>query len=390
VRSSAATVAQRDAEADRATGALLPTLQAQGTYTRNQYEVAFPASLVGGTGTLTILPLNQLDGDFTLTVPIVDIGAWDRRVQAKATRDASNADRSAVELDVSRRVTRAYFQLIADEAVALSAQRNLKLSEDNAALIATKRGAGTASDLDIQRAKGDVARAEQDVATATLGVVTERRALETLSGLTPEPETSFVADDLHEEGPLSVWLGVTDGIPSVQSAMAASRSAEESARAADAAWLPTLTATAQERLTNAPSLSLHNEYYLLQLTAAWKVDATLPATVRAQRAEAVAAMARADGARRQAEDAIFDDWQQISASIERARSARVQVEAASVAASLARDRYEGGIATQLDVLSAQQDLFRADVARIQADADLAYARASLRLDTARPLGATGR
>ncbi len=38
------------------------------------------------------------------------------------------------------------------------------------------------------------------------------------------------------------------------------------------------------------------------------------------------------------------------------------------------DRYESGVATQLDVLQARQDAFSADVARIQADADLAYAR----------------
>ena len=390
LRVSAAATKQREAEMDRSTGALLPSAQAQGTYTRNQYAVhfTFPASMVGGPPgpTLTILPLNQLDGAFTLTVPLVDVGAWDRRAAAKANLDSSVADLFSQRLDVSRRVARSYYQVLADEAVLASAEHNLRLSRDNAALAVAKRSGGTASELDVQRARGDVARAEQDVAVASLRVVTERRELESLSGLTPEPSTEFPADDLHQEAPLDTWLSASDRLPPVQSAMAAVRSAEESAHASESAWLPTLTGTAQERLTNAPSIAIHNEYYLLQLTATWKLDATIPAGVKAAHAAADAAEARADGTRRRVQDAIFDDWQQVDASIQRARAARSQVDAALQAADLARDRYGGGIATQLDVLQAEQDLFRADVARIQADADLSYARASLRLDTARPVG----
>jgi len=388
LRVSAAATKQREAEMDRSTGALLPSAQAQGTYTRNQYAVTFPASVVNGPpgASLTILPLNQLDGAFTLTVPIVDVGAWDRRAAAKANLDSSVADLFSQRLDVSRRVARSYYQLVADEAVLAAAEHNLRLSRDNASLTVAKRSGGTASELDVQRARGDVARAEQDVATAGLSVVTERRVLESLSRLTPEPCAEFPVDDLHQEAPLDTWLSASDRLPPVQSAMAAVRSAEESTHAAESAWLPTLTGTAQERLTNAPSITLHNEYYLLQLTATWRLDATVPAGVKAAHAAADAAEARADGTRRRVEDAIFNDWQQVDASIQRARAARSQVEAASQAADLARDRYQGGIATQLDVLQAEQDLFRADVARIQTDADLSYARASLRLDTARPAG----
>ena len=76
----------------------------------------------------------------------------------------------------------------------------------------------------------------------------------------------------------------------------------------------------------------------------------------------------------------------MQSSIEKARSARAQVQAETAAAQLARDRFGGGLATQLDVLQAEQDLFKAEVARIQADADLVYARAALRLDAAGPEG----
>ncbi|MDB4987667.1 MAG: outer rane efflux protein [Myxococcaceae bacterium] len=397
VRVSTALHQQRDAEADRATGSLLPSLQAQGNYTRNQYQVEFPGNLLGAmtttpgvppppAGNIVVLPHNQLDATFTASVPLIDVGAWERRAVAQATNEVARADLSSMRLDVARRVSRSYFQLLANEAVLQSAQRALQLSSENMALTTEKRDGGTASELDVQRARGDVARAEQDVAVATLNVAISRRSLETLSGIAPEPASEFPSDDLAPEAPLASFLEQVGEVPAVQSARASRRAAERGARAANAAWLPTLSGNFQERVTNAPSLTLHNYYYLAQLQAQWRLDATIPANVRALQAQAAGAMARADAARRQVDDAIFNDWHQVTAAISRARSARTQVEAASAAVTLARDRYEGGIATQLDVLQAQQDLFRADVGRIQADADVAYARTSLRLDIARPIG----
>jgi outer membrane protein TolC len=142
-----------------------------------------------------------------------------------------------------------------------------------------------------------------------------------------------------------------------------------------------VSGTAEEKFTNATAFAGgHSTFYLVQLTANWKLDTTLGPQIRAQNAAASAARANEDLARQMAEDAVFRDWHQIRADIESSRSARAQVVATALAASLANDRYEGGVATQLDVLQARQDAFSADVARIQADADLAYARVALRLD----------
>lgn len=387
-----ATVDQRDAEADRATGALLPSFTAQGTYTRNQYEVAFPAKALNpmapdGTPDIVILPRNQLDGSLTLAVPIIDVAGWERRSAARAAHDGSKADVEGARATVARNTARAYFQLVANEALLVAAQRALEVAKANETLVNDRKGGGTATELDVQRANADVARAEQDLSTASYSVVTGRRQLETLSGLNPEAATQFPIDDLHDEPPLERWLSGTGQLPAVQSSIAAQRSADASTNAAKSSWLPTVSAQAQERFTNAPSLTLHKSYYTLTATATWKLDLTIPAAERAQRAQALSAAAKARSTKRNAEDAIFQDFYQVHSSIDKARSARVQVQAAAAAAGLARDRFGGGLATQLDVLQADQDLFKAEVARIQADADLAYARAALRLDAAGPQGA---
>lgn len=395
VRVARATATQRDAEVSKSTAPLLPSFEAKGTYTRNQYDVSFPASALGGSGgstgqTLTIQPLNQLDATLALTVPIVDIGGWMKRSAAKETRSFAEADARATVSSIAKKVVQQYFQTLANEAVLDAAKATLAYAQENASLSATKREAGTASELDVQRARGDVARAEQDLATANLQLVTARRSLESLSGVMPEPGGVLPPDDLHREGPLAQWLGETDRNPNVQSALAARRSAESSVNAAKSAWLPTITGTAQERFTNAPSLALRNNYYTLLATASWKLDFSVPATVRQQNAAASVAVAKADKARRDAGDAIFDDWHQIEAGLAKTQAARAQVASTTAAAALAAERYRGGIATQIDVLQAEQDAFKAQVARIQAEADLAYARAALRLDSSQNAPGTER
>jgi outer membrane protein TolC len=379
-REAEAVEAQRQAETDVAKGGLYPVFTAAGTYTRNQYEVAFvtPEAL-GGTGSkLVIQPQNQLDGTLMLRIPLIDVAAWKRVSAAKANAEASAANRLATEQSVETQVYRAYFQLLGQEAVLEAANRTLDVAQKNLQQVQDQVALGAASELDVQRARAEIARSEGDVAAASFAVVTARRQLATETSIEPEPATEFIADDLHDERPLEAWLAAANQTPNVQLTAAARRAAEASAAAARAAWYPTLSANLQERFTNATSFSGHSAVYLAQATLAWQFDATLSPAVRAQDAAAAASLVRAEYAERAAQDAIFQAWHQVHAAIEKSRAARVQIEASKLAAELARDRYTLGAATQLEVVQAQQEAFRAEVARIQADTDLAYARAALR------------
>jgi outer membrane protein TolC len=389
-RAATATKDQRDAEVSVATGNLEPNLQFNGIYTRNEYEVTTADLAAGtvppGTPTLTIQPQNQVDGNIILTVPILNLTNWARRSVAKATFAAATADEANAGLGVAKNVTRSYYLLTGYEAVLLAATHNLEVAQHNVKLARDKKESGTGSELDVQRALADAARTEQSVTAAQLSVTNARRDLYSLTGIVPQPASVFPADDLHEEGPLEGWTDRVRRLPSVQSAEANRASAEETARAARTVWLPTLSGVAEEKFTNATVFSGgHSAFYLLQLAANWKLDNTLLPQVHAVTAAAAAARAYEDKAQQLAEDAIYKDWHQIRADIEAARSARAQVESTKLAASLAEERYANGVALQLDVLQARQDAFGAEVARIQADADLAYARAALRIDSGRTL-----
>jgi outer membrane protein TolC len=379
-REAVATTSQRSAEQQVAKGRLYPAFNAAGSYTRNEYEVSLtlPPEFGIGNGPIVIQPKNQLDGTLTLNVPVIDVGAWKRVASAKANAQASAANEHATELDVESQIYRAYYQLLGQEAVLEAAKRTLDVSNQNLSSVQDKLANGTASELDVQRGKAEIARAQGDIASADLAVVTARRQLETASSIAPEPATAFIDDDLHDEQPLQNWLAGAGRVPRVQYANALRLASDKNADAARAGWYPTLSATAQEHLTNYAGFSGHTAVWLLQASLAWKLDATLSPNVRAQDAAASVNLIRAERAERTAQDNIYQAWHQVRAAIEKSRAARAQIDASKLAADLARDRYSVGAATQLEVVQAQQDAFRAEVARIQADTDLAYARATLR------------
>lgn len=375
-REAAATDAQRRAEVDVSRGRLYPTFSASGSYTRNQYEIAL--SLPGGDKPLVIQPQNQLDANLTLSVPLFDLAAIKRLGAARAGAEASEANRRATALDVQNQVFRSYYQLLGQEAVLAAAKSARELAVANLALVQDRLASGAASELDVQRGRAQIAQSEGDIAQAELAVVSARRQLETLTWLAPEPAATFIEDDLHPESPLAGWLMRGESAPRLQLAAASRRAAEASESAAEAGWLPSVSASAQERFTNATSFSGHTAVYLLQATLAWRIDATIPASVRAQNAALLVSAVREESAARAVQDAIYQAWHQVRAAIEKARAARAQVTAARMATELARDRYGVGAATQLDVIRAQEDAFRAEISRIQADTEIAYARAALR------------
>ncbi|MET0386788.1 MAG: TolC family protein, partial [Polyangiales bacterium] len=208
-RQSLASSSQRVAEVDVAKGRLYPSFSASGSYTFNQYEVSLPLpSELGGSGEpVVILPKHQFDGNLAINLPLIDVAAWKRVSAADAAVDAARASQISTQQDVEVTVFRTYYQLIGQEALLESAKRTLELLRQNLSVVESRLASGTASDLDVQRARAEIARAEGDIATADAAVVTARRQLATSTAVEPEPSTTFIEDDLHDEQTLNTWLG---------------------------------------------------------------------------------------------------------------------------------------------------------------------------------------
>ena len=382
-REAIATERQRASEADAALGKLTPSFSARGVYTRNQYEAA--VQLPGTATKLVITPLNQLDAFLQLDVPIIDLVSYHRYKAASALAATATEQKGATTIDVSRSVARAYYQYAGADALVQSARESVKAAEANLKNVDDRRSAGAATDLDHERALASVARSQQDLADAELSQALAGRALETLSGLSPAPAEPSPEDDLHAEGELGGWLALAANTPGQRVAQRLGEAAEQNRKAANRGLLPTLAGSAQERITNATGFNGRNSAYTLQLVLAWRLDYGSIATRDAQSAALDVQRVRVERTRRAAEDAAFEAFRRVEAGVAKSRSARAQASAAARAAALSADRYSAGVATQLDVTQAQRDAFLAAAAKIQADSDLAFARASLRLASGVPV-----
>jgi outer membrane protein TolC len=390
MREARANADQRLQEARAAWARVGPTFTAKATYTRNQRATTL--CLPSGLGQpmcppqtpVTITPIDQADGLFSLNLPIIDVASWQRVGSAGATADAARVRADATGVDVEKSVVRAYLSVVANEATLDAAQRALATARESQAIVGTRRTSGSASDLDVERARAEVERAKQVVASAEEARAVSRRSLETLTGITPSDGSVPIPENsLGEEPDLGSLEHDVAKLPAVRAAALDTRAAEKTESAAWwSAAAPTVSANATERLTNAVGFG-QPANWALAVSATWTLDPSTYFTAKAQSSARAAAEVRQRRAEKQARDALHGSWQDVRAGVARARAARAEADASARAAKLARDRYQAGAATQLDVQQAERDWFNSEVARIGAEADLAYARAAVRLDSGR-------
>lgn len=361
---------------------LLPTFTATGTYRRNQYEaVATIPDGMGGFQTGTFTARDQLEATLVVDVPIFDLGAFRALAAARRGRTAGEASRDLALLEVDRQVVRAYYDAIATRELSASAERSLAVARENLAVIETRTRAGLSSELDRERALASVSRATERVADAARLRAEAARRLRVLTGL-DAPADAPDAPALEGDGVLGDHLGELTAIPSVRAAEAEADAARAELSAARSGYAPRLSASASERFTNSTGFG-YSPAWAIGVTATLQLGADVSANARVARATAARRELEAERARIDAAAAIETAYDAVVALVARVAATRAEEEAAARAARIAHDRYGSGLVSQLDVLAADRDAFTSEVARVQAEADLRYARAHLRMVSGR-------
>ncbi len=374
-----ANLAEQNALADYSLGRQLPGVSVKANYYRNQYQVTLTVPTPPAQ-TFLIQPRNEWFGTATLSVPLVDLAGFWRIAAARTNAESYARTLAATILTVEGTAIQDYYQLLANMALVATAQNYLDVSRENLRLTEAKLRAGTATRLDVDRAVADVESQVQQLASARLQVVLAARDLQSTTSIVPDTSSAMeLTDDLHLEPDLSTFEADLPNVPSVTAAIFATRAAQQQADSYKLALLPTFAGSITEYNTNAPSFEPSRWYYQAAITASWTFDLTYVANIRSYNAGAAAARARELKAWLTAGDAINRYWNTVLADIAQSRSARAGRDASVHAAEQARVQYRAGTATQLDLLQAQRDAFRAEVTRIQDDANLLNSRAQLRL-----------
>jgi outer membrane protein len=369
---------------------LLPVFDARLVYTRNQYEGRI--RIPNGDGSFNervVSAQDQTDAFLELSLPLIDLGKWAQIAAAEDGEVAAHARAEATGLEVQKAIARAYYQVVAADALLEASDRNVKSALENLRYVEQRQAAGFANEVDVKRAAAEVERNRQTEADSRYLLETSRRLLGTLSGTSPGTGVAPLVVELEASAPLSEWLG--EGLevhPTVKAARAEADAADARTTAATALLLPSIAASAQERFTNAAGF-VESPYYTVSATARWQLDLGAIPARSSVALEAEAARVRQERALRAAADTIFSDWHQVEAQRQKGKAARAELEASQMAARLVKQRYEAGTANWLDVILAERDLFGAEVSKVRSDADLAYARVALALSSGRGLGEGG-
>ncbi len=379
IRQQSATADEARADAAAAGLALAPSVSATGGYTRNQYEVILqiPDGQGGYTVDAAITPKDQLEFNVTASVPLIDVGAWMRTSAALARAKAADATTDDTRTRVYRDVVSAYFQHAAAASLldAAISTRDAAASDRERAL--ARQTVGLATALDAARAEAAFRRAESQVADARQSVRAAVRSLRSRTGLDVD-DPPALPDSTVDESPLDGWLAEVPSLPSVAAAEARAKAARADLAAKGAAFAPSVSAQAGERLTNAAAFG-EPAAWSVGVQARWTL-APADGASAAARADAVrAADAAVEAARRDAADAITAAWDRVEALNARVKASVAEDTASAHALDEARAQFEAGTATLATVLDVSRDALTAKATRIQAQGDLAAARADLRL-----------
>lgn len=383
-----ARVAQAQTNLSSAWARLLPTIAAQGKYTRNNVEFIFPAAPIidpvtmmqtGMTAPLVIQPVNQLDGAISFNAPLIVPAAYPGLQAVKSNIAAAEANFDLSENELLFGVAQAFYAAAIADEVLVARRSSIDVTRATLKNAQTRMSAGTVTRVDVDRAELALLRAEQMEREARHGREQAYRALGTLIQIdgpfrAKAPGTIIVSPPPQD---LDMALKLRPEF----------RALELSAKAADLQattdawrWSPQISAFGNARKFNYDNFARKDYSWAVGLQLDWVLY-----DGGARDAERHLADAQEDESRARAEvlrDNIRDDLATgrslVDTKLQAVGAATRSVELARETIELVRTQYEAGTVTQVDLLQAQDGLVGAQEALAQARFDLAVADLTLR------------
>ncbi|MBK1667119.1 hypothetical protein CKO28_03550 [Rhodovibrio sodomensis] len=386
IAAQAARVRQARAELGLREAEQYPTLDAQANLARQRTSEQ-GASTGGGAG----MTFNTFSLAGSLNYELDLWGEADRREQAARARlFESRFTRAAVRLNVVSDVVTTYFNLRAAERQLRIARETVRAREETLAFQRSRLEAGDIATLPVQQARAELATTRATIPPLKEQIRRQRTALAILVGATPRE----IVDQLETAGPPLTQVQVPDGMPAslpsellqrrpdVRAAEATLVAANADLGVAKAQWYPDVN------LAGMLGVEALEAQDLFQASArSWQLGGSLLqplvyfGRIQANVDSAEAARELAGVTYRQTLRTAFQEvdtaLSALQAARERLTARQRQVDALRETLSVARQRYEAGFTSYIDVLDAQRGLFDAQLALVEARRDELTAVATL-------------
>ncbi|MBN1653511.1 MAG: TolC family protein [Deltaproteobacteria bacterium] len=383
---------QSTADISQAWGVLLPQLSAQGKYTHNYKDVEVDPSRFMPSGSnlpppsgdpVFIQKREQFSAGLTALVPLVVPSAYPALSAVRRAHGARAAELSLTESTVLFSVAQSYFVAAGADEILVARNNAVTVAKQTLSNAQVLYQGGKATSVEVMRAQVAVVRAEQAEREARDIQARAYRALCTLIGAR-EPVRAVPSEALPEKASAREKL-IEQALrkrPEFSLYQESMEAADANGDAAAWRWAPTLSAFGNLQAFNFKGFSGDNYSWALGLQLDWII---YDGGVRDAQSERASAQKREYEARLYAlSDTVSDEIANAREALATKRSA---LQSAMRAAELSREtlrlvriQYEGGKATQLDLLQAQDSLVAAEVAVAQARFALALADIELKKD----------
>jgi outer membrane protein TolC len=349
-----------------ARGEWFPELTADATATRVKTAATQGRSAVKQT---------LYEPSVSFTWLLLDIGGRSGGISAaRSALIAANWTHNATLQNVVARTAAAYFDYSAAKALLRAQETTLREAELNLSAAEERRRVGVATIADVLQARTAAAQARLDLQSLEGNLLTTRGALAAATGypanLDYDIDTSAVA------APVAALTEQVDTLIAAalreRPDLAALQAEYDAARArvgvARAQRLPSLTAGGTAGLNYRSGGGTGSGSYNLSLGVSIPLFNGFIWEYNQEQAEALAEVVRAQ-AQSLAQQVIFQVFQSyytLRTATARVATAEDLLTSATESAAAARGRYEGGVGTLLELLSAENALASARAQRIQA------------------------
>ena len=346
-----------------------PQLAADASYTRIDPVI----TIAFGNQSFSTMPHDNYNGALTLQQPLWSFGRFEAEYDVAESGIKSATD----NLDLAKeqtayQTTQAYYGLLTTDKAITVEQEQVRVLQGNLADAQKREAQGTATSLDVLNIQARISQTQSQIADLQSTRLKQVAMMRRLLGMSPGQNIAVTqpapASTLpqQEDSLLSLAQKQRAELVSAEDAENTARLQVESARnnndpllttnvtgGVKDGYLPDLT---QPKLNWAGTVSLH-----VPILDGGRTHAQ----VDEAEAEYRAAQARTEDVKRGVQSDIEQALADLASSQERVNLVQTQIDQAQQAFNIAQVRYQNGVATNLDVLTAQSAVEQAELQQAQ-------------------------
>jgi len=346
-------IAEADAEralavVEQARAPSLPSLTANGTYTRLDAERAI--------GDRVVQPRDALNGNLQLNVPLIAPQRWAQWWRAKNSANAQRATSDDVRRQVALTAARTWLSVLGQKRVLEAAVRARETAKAHVDFATQRRAGGVGNRLDEIRAQQEYAVSKTQAENAAGQLVRLQEQLGVAVGADAPLDASVNEPELPAPASIDEALKTAPDRLDVKAAAARREAADQATHADFVDYLPLITLIGQPFAQNPPSVT--------QPQTGWQAQAVLSLPLydgglryglqKERRALAKQAEAQLETALRQAKSEVRGAFEIVKHADEALKAAREAAKQAAEALQLSSIAYAAGSITNLEVTDAER------------------------------------